>query len=179
MRRFGPLPIRERSTEHLKHFNSNFDHGAKFHLRAGPRPVHRRTAMHSSKSEQSSDDSGAGDDPHRSSSVPNSLSQLQHAYRTGSDSVVQANPEKQFDEQDGQSYSSDLDTLAQSSQRLCLPSVSPVKRRQVVVSQAESDFDGVENNSLFHSPSNSTCGLNVNDVLCVQSESLVTLVQEY
>ena len=79
------------STEHLKHFNSNFDHGAKFHLRAGPRPVHRfcaRTAMHSSESEQSSDDSGAGDDPHRSSSVPNSL-QLQHAYAIGSDSVVQ------------------------------------------------------------------------------------------
>ncbi len=58
--------------------------------------------MHLSESEQSSDDSGAGDDPHPSSSVPNSLSQLQHAYATGSDSVVPANPEKPVDEQDGQ-----------------------------------------------------------------------------
>ncbi len=65
----------------------------------------------------------------------------------------------------------------QSSQRWCLPSVSPVKRRQVAVS--ESEFDGVESHSLFDSPSNRTCGLNVNYVLCVQSESLVTLVQEY
>jgi hypothetical protein len=133
--------------------------------------------MHSRESEQSSDDSGAGDYPHRSSAVPNSLSQLQHAYVTGSDSVVPANLEKQFDEQDGQSYYSDLDTRAQSSQRRRLPYVSLVKRRQVAVS--ESDFDSVENHSLFDSPTNSTCGLNVNDVLCVQSESLVTLVQEY
>ena len=109
-----------------------------------------RTAIHSSESEQSSDDSGAGDDPHRSRSVPNSLSQLQHAYATGSDSVIPANPEKQFDEQDGQSYCSDLDTRAQSSQRQHLPSVSPVKRRQVAVS--ESDFDGVENHVLQATP---------------------------
>ena len=60
--------------------------------------------MHSCDSEQSSDDSGAGDDPHQSSAVPNSLSQIQHVYATGLDSVVPANPEKQFDEQDGQSY---------------------------------------------------------------------------
>jgi hypothetical protein len=133
--------------------------------------------MHSSESEQSSDDSGAGDDPHRSSAAPNSLSQLQHAYATGSDSVVPANPEKQYDEQDGQSICSDLDTRAQSSQHLRLPSVSPVKRRQVAVS--ESDLDRVESHPFFDSPSNRTCGLNVNDVLCVQSESLVTLVQEY
>ncbi len=69
------------------------------------------------------------------------------------------------------------DTRAQSSQRRRLPSVSPVKRRQVAVS--ESDFDGVESHSLFDPPSNRTCGLNVNDVLCVPSESLVTLVEEY
>lgn len=60
--------------------------------------------MHSSDSDQSSDDSGAGDDPHKSSAVPNSLLQLQGDYASGSDSVVPANPEKQFDEQDGQSY---------------------------------------------------------------------------
>ena len=104
-------------------------------------------------------DSGAGNDPHRSSAVPNSLSQLQHAYATGSDSVVPANPEKQFDEQDGLSYCSDLDTRTQSSQRRRLPSVSPVKRRQVAVS--ESDFDGVESHCLFDSPSNRTCGLSM------------------
>jgi hypothetical protein len=113
------------------------------------------------------------------------LSQLQHSYATGSDSVVPADPEKQFDEQDWQSYSaqycSDLNTRAQSSQRRRLPSVNPVKRRQVAVSESgfESTFDGVDCHSLFDSPSSHTCGLNVNDVLCVQSESLVTLVQEY
>ncbi len=58
--------------------------------------------MHSSESEQLSDDPGAGDDPHRSSSLPNSLSQLQHAYAAGSDSIVSANPEKQFDEDDSE-----------------------------------------------------------------------------
>ncbi len=98
------------------------------------------------------------------------------AYATGLDSVVPAHPEKRFDEQDGQSYCSDSDTRAQSLQRRRLPSVSPVKRRQVAVS--ESVFDGVERHSLFDSPTNHTCGLNVNDVLCVRSESLVTLVQE-
>jgi hypothetical protein len=61
--------------------------------------------MHSSDSEKSCDDSGAGDDPHRSSAVPNSLLQLQGNYASGSDSEVRvpATPEKEFDEQDGQS----------------------------------------------------------------------------
>ena len=128
-------------------------------------------------SDHSSDDSGAGDDPHQSSAVPNSLSQLQHAYATGSESVVPGTPKKQFDEQDGQSYCSDLDTPAQPSKRRRLPSVSPDKRRQVAVS--ELDYDGVERDSLFDSTLNRKRGLNVNDVLCVHSESLVTLVQEY
>ncbi len=61
------------------------------------------TAMHSSESEQLSDDSGAGDDPHQSSAVPNSLLQLQGDYASDSDSVVSATPEKEFNEQDGQS----------------------------------------------------------------------------
>ncbi len=60
-------------------------------------------AMHSSESEQSSDDSGAGDDPHRSSAVSDSLLQLQGDYASGSDSVVPATPEKEFNEQDRQS----------------------------------------------------------------------------
>ncbi len=114
------------STEHLKHCNSNFDHSTKFHLRAGPRPAHRLyPAMHSSESEQSSDDSGAGDDPHRYRAVPNSLLQLQHAYASGSDSVVPATHEKEFDEQDGQSDCSVLHSPAQPSKHLLLPSVSP------------------------------------------------------
>ncbi len=40
-------------------------------------------------------------------------------------------------------------------------------------------FAGVESYSLFDSPSNRKRGSNVDDVLCVPSESLVTLVQEY
>jgi hypothetical protein len=80
--------------------------------------------MHSSESEQSSDYSGAGDDPHWYSAVPNSLLQLQHAYASGSDSVVPATHEKEFDEQDGQSDCSDLHTPAQPSKRRRLPKAS-------------------------------------------------------
>ena len=143
MRRFGPLPSRERSTGHLKHFNSNFDHRAKFHVRAGPLPV----AMHSSESEQSSENSGACDDPHQSRAVSNSLLQLQGDYASGLDSVIACTPEKEFDEQDGLSDCSDFHTPARPSKRRRLPSVSPVKRRQVTV--YESDFDGVESFILF------------------------------
>ena len=98
--------------------------------------------MHSMDSDQLSDDSGAGDDPDQSRAVPNSLLQLQGDYASGSDSVIACTPEKQFDEQDGQSDCSDFHTPAQPSKRRRLPSVSPVKRRQVTV--YESDFDGVE-----------------------------------
>ena len=58
-------------------------------------------AMHASDSEPLSDDSGAGDDPHQSSAVPNSLLQLQGDYASDSDSVVPATPEKSYEEQDG------------------------------------------------------------------------------
>jgi hypothetical protein len=98
--------------------------------------------MHASDLEQLSDDSGAGDDPHQSSAVPNSLLQLQGDYASGSDEFVPVTPEKAFDEQDGQPDCSDFHTPAQTSKRLLLPSVSPVKTRQVAVS--ELDFDGVE-----------------------------------
>jgi len=108
-------------------------------------------AMHSSDSDQSSDDSGAGDDPHRYSAVPNSLLQLQHAYASGSDSAAPATHEKEFDEQDGQSDCSDLHTPAQPSKRRRLPSVSPYKNRQVAVS--ELDSDGVYRDFLFDSSS--------------------------
>jgi hypothetical protein len=92
--------------------------------------------------------------------VPNSLSQLQHAYASGSASAVPATPEnlKEFDEQDGQSDCSDLHTPAQPSKRQRLPSVSPYKNRQVTVS--ESDSDGVYRDFLFKfdSSSSSKCG---------------------
>jgi len=87
--------------------------------------------MHSSDSEHSSDDSGAGDDPHQSSAVPNSLLQLQGDYASDSDSVVPATPEKEFNEQDGQSDGSDFHTPEQSKRRR-LPSVSPYKNRQAL-----------------------------------------------
>ncbi len=124
-----------------------------------------------------SDDSGSSSDPRQSGSVPNSLSQLQHAYATGSDSVIPATLYKHFNEQDWQSYCSDLDAPSQPSKHRRIPSVSLVKRWQVAVS--ELDFDSVESHSLFDSPSNRKRGLNVNDVLCVQSESLLTFVQEH
>jgi hypothetical protein len=106
-------------------------------LRAGPlalRPLKQfsPSSMHSSDSEHSSDDSGAGDDPHQSSAVPNSLLQLQGNYASDSDSVVLATPEKEFNEQDGQSDGSDFQTPTQQSKRRRLPSVSPYKNRQVL-----------------------------------------------
>ncbi len=58
--------------------------------------------MHSCNSEQSSDDSGAGDDPHQSSAAPNYLLQLQGDYASGSDDLVPGTPEKEFEEEDGQ-----------------------------------------------------------------------------
>ena len=70
-----------------------------------------------SDSEQSSDDSGSGDDPRQSGAVPNSLSQLQDDYATGSNSVVACTPEKQFEEKDGLSDYSDFHTSAQPCKR--------------------------------------------------------------
>ena len=107
--------------------------------------------MHSSDSEHSSDDSGAGDDPHQSSAVPNSLLQLQGDYASDSDSVVPATPEKEFNEQDGQSDGSDFHTPAQPSKRRRLSSVRPVQKRQVDVQDVDSD--GFDCDSLFDPPS--------------------------
>ena len=83
--------------------------------------------------------------------MPNSLLQLQHAYASGSDSVVPATPEKEFNEQDGQSDGSDYHTPAQPSKRRRLPSVSPVQKRQVDVQNVDSD--GFDCDSLFDPPS--------------------------
>ena len=109
--------------------------------------------MQSSDSDQASDDSGAGDDPHKSSAVPNSLLQLQGDYASGSDEFVPGTPEKEFEEDDRQSNSNFL-TPAQPSKRRRLPSVSPVENRQVAV--PNSDSDGVDRDSLFDSPGPST-----------------------
>jgi hypothetical protein len=83
--------------------------------------------------------------------VPNSLLQLQGDYASDSDSVVPATPEKEFNEQDGQSDCCDLHTPTQLSKRLRLPSVSPYKNRQVAVSG--SDSEGVYRDFLFDSTS--------------------------
>ena len=107
--------------------------------------------MHSCDSEQSSDDFGASDDPHQSSAVPSSLLQLQGDYASGLDDLVPGTPEKEFEEDDGQSDSSDFHTPAQQSKRRRLPSVSPVENRQVYVPNSVSD--GVDRDFLFDPPS--------------------------
>jgi hypothetical protein len=73
--------------------------------------------MHSTESEHNSDDSGSSDDPRQSGSMPNSLSQLQDDYESGSESVNACTPEKKFEEHDGLFDCSDLHTSAQSSKR--------------------------------------------------------------
>jgi hypothetical protein len=112
--------------------------------------------MHSSESEQSSYDSGAGVDPHQSSAAPNSLLQLQGDYASGSDDFVPGTPEKQFEERDGQSDGSEFHTPAQQSKRRRLPSVTPVENRQVYVQ--DYDSDGVDRDSLFDPPSTRKLG---------------------
>ncbi len=105
--------------------------------------------MHSTDSEHSSDDAGSGDDPHPSNATNKSFQAIKDLYSSGSESRVPATPEKEFKESDGLSDCSDLHTPAQPSKRRRLPSLSPVKRKKVVV--AESDSDGMERDSLFDS----------------------------
>jgi hypothetical protein len=112
--------------------------------------------MHSSDSEQLSDDSGAGDDPHQSRAVPNSILQLQGDYASGWGELVPGTPEKEFEEDYWQLDSSDFHAPAQRSKRLHLPSVSPVENRQVDV--PNSDSDDVDHDSLFGPPSSGKCG---------------------
>ena len=107
--------------------------------------------MHSCDSEHSSDDDRAGDDPHQSSAVPNSLLQLQGDYASGSDDLVPGTPEKEFEEDDGQSNSSDFHTPAQQSKCRRLPSGSPVELRKVY--DPVYDSDGYDRDSLFGPPS--------------------------
>jgi hypothetical protein len=76
--------------------------------------------MNSSDSQHSSDDSGAGDDPHQSSAVPNSLQQLQGDYGSGLDDVVPRTPEKQFEEEDTGSRTALISTRLLSSPSACV-----------------------------------------------------------
>jgi hypothetical protein len=89
------------------------------------------------------------DDPRRSCSVTNSLSQLQDDYETGSDSVIACTPEKKFEEQDGPLDGSEFHTPAQLSKRRRLPSASPPKTRRVA--DSETDSVGIDRYSLFES----------------------------
>ena len=110
--------------------------------------------MHTSDFEPSSDDSGSGDEPHQSSAVPNSLQQLQGDYRSSSDSVVAATPEKLNEGQDSQSDGSEYHSPAQPSKRRRLPAYNPTMRKGIPPVQApQSDSDGVECDSLFDSSS--------------------------
>ena len=104
--------------------------------------------MHASDFEPSSDDSGSGD-AHQSSTVPNSLQQLQGDYGSSSDSVVAGTPEKLNEGQDRQSDGSEYHSPEQLSKRRRLPmrkGIPPVRAPQ-------SDSDGFECDSLFDSPS--------------------------
>ncbi len=133
--------------------------------------------MARSESGRSSDESSGSDDPGQSRATPKCRRRSDDPNPTDADSSFDGTQQKQFDEQDGQSDDSANHTPAQPSKRRRRSSVSPVKRRQVAVS--ELDFDCVESTSLFDFLSNGKHDLNVKDVLCVQSESLVTLVHEY
>jgi hypothetical protein len=79
--------------------------------------------MESCYSGHSSDDSSGSDDPDRPSGVPHSQSRREDVYATDLDSVVDGTPQKQFDEEDGQSNDSAHHTPAQPSKPRRLPSV--------------------------------------------------------
>ena len=99
--------------------------------------------MHA-ESEHSDDDSGAGDDPHESSAMPNCLLPLERDYAAGSGSVVSVTPEISFEEEEGQSDDSDLRAQHQKRRRL------PTKRMNPVPTN-DSDSDGVVRDSLIGS----------------------------
>ena len=106
--------------------------------------------MARSKSGRSSDESSGSDDPDQSRSTPNYRRQIDDPNAADADSAFDGTQQKQFDEQDGQSDDSVNHTPAQPSKRWRLPSVSPVKRRQVAVS--ELDFDCVESHFFIRFP---------------------------
>mmetsp|Transcript_41118 Transcript_41118/g.85848 ORF Transcript_41118/g.85848 Transcript_41118/m.85848 type:complete len:267 (-) Transcript_41118:697-1497(-) len=85
--------------------------------------------MPSSHSSSSDGYSSGSDDSAKWSAVPNFLLQFLDAYATDPESIADGVPEKQFDDEDGQSVGSEFHTPAHSSKcRHLLPSVSPKKR---------------------------------------------------
>ena len=106
--------------------------------------------MARSESGRSSDESSGSDDPDQSRSTPNYRQRSDDPNAADADSAFDGTQQKQFDEQDGQSDDFVNHTPAQPSKRRRLPSVSPVKRRQVAVS--ELDFDCVESHSFIRFP---------------------------
>jgi hypothetical protein len=107
--------------------------------------------MHLGDSEHSNDDAGSRVGPHQSNETNKSWKEIEDLYCSGSESRVPATPEKEFEEADGQSDCPDLHTPAQPSKPRRLPSLSPVKRRQSIA--PDSDSDGLDRHSLFDSPS--------------------------
>jgi hypothetical protein len=105
--------------------------------------------MQSTDFEHSSNDSRSGVHPQPSNATDKSWKDIEDLYSSGSESRVPATPEKEFEEPDGQSDDSDFHTPAQPSKRRRIPSVSPVKRKQVAAPDSESD--GMERDSLFES----------------------------
>ena len=129
------------STEHLKQFNSNVGHGANFHLRAGPRSVHQSLI--------------ASNAFERFWAIVRRLllREWPPSVRLSAQSFVATsgwlwnrfgfgNHMHSRERIRGAGRAVGFHTPAQPSKRRRLPSVSPVKRRQVTFS--ESDFDGVE-----------------------------------
>ena len=111
----------------------------------GPCFVSPISAMQTSESERSDDDSDAGNDPRQSSTVLKSSLHDESDYAAGSSSVVPATPEKSFEEQDGQSDGSEHHSPAQPFKRRCLPTCSPTMSKGIhPVPAQESDSDGVE-----------------------------------
>jgi hypothetical protein len=82
--------------------------------------------MASSDSQGLSDDSRAGNDPRQSRAVPNSRSHGEDEYATDPDSIALGTPQKNFDEEDGQSDGSEFHTSAQPSKPRRLPKVRGV-----------------------------------------------------
>ena len=89
------------------------------------------------------DPADESDDPDRAVSQSNCLAQPIDTYASEPDERVACTPEKEFDEQDGQSDDFHIHTPAQPSKRRRLPSDSPFKQRKSVgkiFSQSDSEL---------------------------------------
>ncbi len=117
------------SAEHLKRFKSNFHHGPNFHLRAGQRPLRRFFCQ---ASRQRCIRAIPSSYPTILTQVMTPISPAQCPkrlqgdyagdYASGWDELVPSTPEKEFEDDDGQSDSSDFHTPARcgSSPSACV-----------------------------------------------------------